>query len=191
MVRIANHVGMMRANILLEVATAAGVVWLGSALFATLRKYGEKMALVALGLYILEAALLASSRAAALSLLSISLDYVSTGRPVYLQPEATLAFALMDSGYKLLMLPFCLGAVLFYSLLYKSRVVPRALSLWGLLSLFLVFVGMLFSFCGVEAPFYLFIPYVPFEFAIGIWILIMGVKVNSESNLSRNDLGPN
>ena len=53
---------MMRANILGEIITAAGIIFLGAVLFVTLRNQGEKTALTALGLYILEAVLLAASR---------------------------------------------------------------------------------------------------------------------------------
>jgi len=134
MINIANNALLMRASILGEIATAVGIIFLGAILFVTLRKQNEKMALVALGFYILEAALLAASRIAAFSLLRISQEYVMAGNPAYLQTLGNLAFESMNFGYTLLMLPFCLGAILFYYLLYKSGVVPRALSLWGLIT---------------------------------------------------------
>lgn len=68
MINIANNILLMRASILGEITTAAGIIFLGAILFITLRKQNEKMALVALGFYILEAALLAASRIAAFSL---------------------------------------------------------------------------------------------------------------------------
>jgi hypothetical protein len=35
---------------------------------------------------------------------------------------------------------------------------------------------------GNNVPFAVFAPYVPFEFVIGVWILIKGVKVDTETN---------
>jgi predicted RND superfamily exporter protein len=41
------------------------------------------------------------------------------------------------------MLAFCLGAILFYTLLDKARIVPRWLSLWGLITVFPLLIGTL------------------------------------------------
>ncbi len=181
MIKIANNAWLMRANILGEIITAVGIIFLGAILFVTLRKQNEKMALVALGFYILEAALLAASRIEAFSLLRISQEYVAAGNPVYLQTIGNLAFESMNFGYTLLMLPFCLGAILFYYLLYKSGVVPRALSLWGLITVFPCLIGTLSATFGYTLPFFIYLPYVPFEFVIGVWILVKGISGVAEA----------
>jgi hypothetical protein len=175
MIKIANNAWLMRANIFGETITAAGIIFLGAILFITLRKQNEKIALVALGLYILEAALLAVSRMPAFSLLRISQEYVTTGHPAYLQTLGNLAFESMKDGYALLMLPCCLGLLPFYYLLYKSGIVPRALSLWGLIATFPMLIGTLTQIFGYTIPFVFYLPYVPFEFVVGVWILIKGV----------------
>ncbi|MCP4541362.1 MAG: DUF4386 domain-containing protein [Chloroflexi bacterium] len=177
MIRIANNTLLMRANILVDMLTALGIIFLGAILFVTLRKQNEKIALVALGFYILEAALLAVSRTEAFSLLRISQEYVTAGHPAYLETMANLALESMDFvGTTLHMLAFCLGGIFFYYLLDKSRIVPRALSLWGLITVFPCLIGTLFAIFGYEAPFIIYVPYVPFEFVIGIWILVKGIR---------------
>jgi hypothetical protein len=177
MIKIANNAWLMRVNILGEMITAVGIIFLGAVLFIILRKQNEKIALVALGFYILEAALLAASRISAFSLLRISQEYIAAGNPVYLQTMGQVAFESMNFGYTLLMLAFCPGGILFYYLLYKSGVVPRALSLWGLITVFPCLIGTLFAVFGYEVPFFVYLPYVPFEFAIGVWILVKGIKI--------------
>jgi hypothetical protein len=180
MIKIANNTWLMRANILGEMITAVGIIFLGAVLFVVLRKQNEKMALTGLGFYILEAVLLAVSRMEAFSLLRISQEYVAAGNPVYLQTMGQVAFESMNFGYTLLMLAFCPGGILFYYLLYKSGVVPRALSLWGLITVFPCLIGTLFAVFGYEVPFFVYLPYVPFEFAIGVWILVKGIRDTSE-----------
>ena len=181
MINIANNAWLMRVNILGEIITAAGIIFLGAILFITLRKQNEKIALVALGLYILEAALLAASRISAFSLLRISQEYVTAGHPAYLQAIGNLAFETMNFGYTLLMLAFCPGGILFYYLLDKSRIVPRVLSLWGLISVIPCLIATLFNLFGYEVPFFVYLPYAPFEFVIGSWILVKGIRVGSET----------
>jgi len=178
MINIANNALLMRANILVDVLTALGIIFLGAILFITLRKQNEKIAIVALGFYILEAALLAASRIAALSLLRISQEYATTGHPVFLQTIGNLALESMDFvGITLHMLVFCFGGILFYYLLDKSRIVPRALSLWGLITVFPMLIATLSAILGYELPFFLYFPYVPFELVIGVWILVKGIKI--------------
>lgn len=177
LLKIANHPALMRFNILLDVLTALGVVFLGAMLFLTTRNQNEKLALTACGLYILEAALLAASRTEAFSLLRISQEYVAAGQPAVLLTMGQVAYESMDFvGNTLHMLAFCPGGILFYALLYRSGVVPRALSLWGLLTISPMLVGTLAQVFGYSIPFLFYVPYVPFELVIGIWILIKGVK---------------
>jgi len=179
LLKIAENPAVLRANIFVDMLTTLGVIFLGAMLFLTLRRQNEKIALVALGFYILEASMLAASRMATFSLIGISQEYAAAGNPEFLQTLAALTLESMDYlGDTLHVLAFCLGAFLFYYLLYAARAVPRALSLWGLITLIPVFAGTLTAIFGYDLPFILFIPYVPFEFVIGIWILIKGVPQN-------------
>ncbi len=177
MLKIANNPWLMRTNILVDMLTALGVTFLGVMLFITLRKQNEKIALTALGLYLLEVALLAASRLEAFSLLRISQEFATAGQPAYLQTLGQVAYESMDFvGNTLHMLVFCPGGILFYYLLYKSGLVPRALSLWGLITVFPMLIGTVSQIFGFTLPFFLYAPYVPFEFVIGVWILVKGVK---------------
>lgn len=180
MLKIADNPWLMRTTILLDMLTALGIIFLGAILFITLRKQNEKIALVALGFYILEAALLAVSRTEAFSLLRISQEYAAAANPA-LQTMGQVAYESMDFvGNTLHMLAFCLGGILFYYLLDKSRVVPRALFLWGLITTFPMLIGTLTQVFGYTIPFVFYVPYVPFELVIGIWILVKGINVASE-----------
>ncbi len=79
-------------------------------------------------------------------------------------------------GSTLHMLAFCLGGILFYLLLDRSRIVPRAISLWGLIAIFPCLIGTLLTLFNLPAPILLYLPYVPFELFIGIWIWIKGIQ---------------
>lgn len=177
MLNIARQAMLMRANILVDVLTALGIVFLGAMLFLTLRHQNEKIALVALGCYLVEALLLAASRIETFSLLRISQAYAASGQPANLLALGNLAYESMDFGGNVLhMLAFCVGGILFYYLLYKSSLVPKLLSLWGLIAVIPCLIGTLFVVFGFQVPFFIYLPYAPFEFVIGIWILVKGVQ---------------
>lgn len=91
---------------------------------------------------ILEGSLLAASRTVSLFLLRISQEYAAAGYPDSLQQLGSMAYDSMNfTGSTLHMLAFCFGGILFYYLLYKSGMVPRALSLWGLITVFPMLAG--------------------------------------------------
>jgi hypothetical protein len=190
MLNIANNPGLMMSGILLDMLTALGIVFLGAMLYASLRKENRNMALVALGFYVLEAALLGASRGDAFSLLRMSQEYMALGQPEYLETMASVALESAEFvGFTLHMLAFCLGGILFYYLLYRSAIVPRALSLWGLVTIVPLLVATLLGMFEVEVPFFVAIPYVPFEFVIGVWILIKGTNEAAGSEHSQTAPG--
>jgi hypothetical protein len=176
MLQIAGKPGLMRAYILVDMLTALGIVFLGAILFLTLRRQNEGIALTALGFYILEAGLLAVSRMEAFTLLGLSRQYVIAGNTASGLTMGSVALGSMDfAGSVLHMLAFCLGGILFYYLLYRSDAVPRWLSLWGLITVFPCLAGTLFAVFGITVPFFIYLPYAPFELVIGLWILVKGI----------------
>jgi hypothetical protein len=176
MTRIANHATQMRAGILVEMITAMGVVMLGCMLFVSLKKQNRNLALVALGLYVMEAAILAASRIPAFALLRTSQASLLAGHPDSMQVLANLFYEAQSFGYDLHMLPFALGATLFYALFWRSGLLPRLLALLGIVAAPLALVGMLFSLLGYEVPIVVFIPNLPFELFTGVWLLIAGFR---------------
>jgi hypothetical protein len=184
MANISNNPLQFQASIVVDMFTAMGIVALGSLLFVTLKKQNGNIALVALGLYILEAVLLAASRIAAFALLQISQESVILGNPDYMQTLGNLFYKSQDFGYSLHMLPFALGATLFYLLLFKSGYIPKALSLLGLVAAPLALIGILFTLLGYDVPIAIFILNLPFELGIGIWLIVKGFNPSAISSES-------
>ncbi len=176
MTNISNNALQMRASIVGEMIAVIGIVMLGALLFVTLKKQNGKIALVALGLYLITAAIIAVSRIAAFSLLRISQESVIAGHPAYLQTLGNLFYELREFGYFLHMLPYSLGATLFYYLFYKSGFIPRGLILFGLIAAPLAFIGSLFDLFGFDIPMVIYRPNLPFDLGIGVWLLVKGIE---------------
>jgi len=70
MTNIANNALQMRASIVVAMITAIGIVMIGVLMYVILKKQNRKIAIVAMGLYLVEAAILAASRISAFSSLS-------------------------------------------------------------------------------------------------------------------------
>ena len=85
-----------------------------------------------------------------------------------------------------------MGGILFYTLFFKSKYVPVVLSLWGIAAASLGFIGTLLEILGYDVPLYVFLPILPFELAIGIWLIVKGINssaIASESvKIDRNEI---
>jgi uncharacterized protein DUF4386 len=99
-----------------------------------LKAINRKIALVALGLYVVEAAALAVSRFSTFSLLRLSQESVLNGHSPHLQTLGSVFFESQNFGYSVHMLFFALGATLFYYLFFKSGFIPRGLAILGLIA---------------------------------------------------------
>jgi hypothetical protein len=176
MINISNNTLQMRASIVGEMIAVIGIVMLGSLLFQILKEQNRTIALVARGLYLITAAIIAVSRIAAFALLRISQESVIAGHPDYLQTLGNLFYELQEFGYFLHMLPYTLGATLFYYLFYKSGFLPQVLSLWGLIAAPLAFIGSLFDHLGFDVSMFVFLPNLPFDLGIGLWLIVKGIK---------------
>ena len=83
------------------------------------------------------------------------------------------------------MLPFALGATMFYNLFYKSGSIPRSLNYLGLVAASLALVGTLLNLFGFDLPLIVymvvFLPNLPFELGVGLWLLIKSGKDGSDT----------
>jgi hypothetical protein len=74
---------------------------------------------------------------------------------------------------QLLAIPFALGALMFYVLLYRSRLVPRWLSTWGLVGATLYLAPPLGSMFGLSVT-VLMAPLAVQEMVLAVWLITKG-----------------
>ena len=74
---------------------------------------------------------------------------------------------------QLVAIPFVVGALMFYVLLYQSRLVPRWLSAWGLVGAALYIVAPLGSMFGLSLGFFM-APLALQEMVMAVWLIAKG-----------------
>lgn len=168
----------VRVVVLLELLTSVGIIALTSLLYVALRDTVRWVATVAFALWLVEAAVLAVSMLGLYALLDLGGTDVGSGSAVSVADAAVGSFALglREHAGDIAMLFFCAGALLWYPLFVRTRFVPRWLGIWGLASVVPVCVATLLSVWdgALQAPFLLYAAYVPFEFVVGVWLLVKG-----------------
>ena len=178
MINISDDPTKMMMSIVGELITAIGIVLLAVLLYITLKKQNKIIARWAFGLWITEAIILAVREISAFRLLYTSQEYVKAGAPdsSYFQTLGSLFYESAQFGYGVLMVFYCLGGILFYYLILKSKYVPKVFPLWGIIVASLGFFGILFALFGYDVPMYVFLPIFPFELAIGVWLMVKGFR---------------
>ncbi len=142
--------GQVVAGALLEILSAAAVAGIPVLLYPVLKRYSRTVALGYLCLRIIEPAITMMIILAALSILSLGQTFAANGgdEASYLLLGSILQAA---RGWALMLyiLVFSVASLLFYGLLFKSRLVPRLFSVWGLAGVVVLAGGAIASMFGV------------------------------------------
>lgn len=181
LMNISNKAMQVRLSLFIDLITSVGIVVLATLLYVNLEKQNRNIALVALGWWIAEATILAVSKMSAYSLITLSLEYVKAGAPdsSYFQ---TLGILFKDAdrlGYTIHLLFFSIGGILFYSLFYKSKSIPRVFSVWGITAVSLSLIGTLLTLFDLDLGMIMYVMFAPnalFELVIGIWLMVKGIR---------------
>jgi Domain of unknown function (DUF4386) len=179
LVSISNNPALTRVAILDGILNSTGIVALATLLYVVLKEQGKLMARVALGLWIAEALFYAIIQLGLLALIPLSAEFVAAGAPAgsfYQILGDFLYNGVYHQSMTIHMWFYCTGGLLWYYLFYRSNYIPRVISLFGLLAVSLGFIAVVGQLLGYDVPILLSIPLLPFEIAIGAWLLLRGIR---------------
>ena len=179
LVNISNNLTQVRISNLIALVNSLAIVVLAVLFYVVFNKEYKIIALVALGWFLAEAITLAVSKIGTFALIPLSQEFVEAGAPApsYFQTLGDFLYHGVDrQGYDIHMLFFCFGGILWYYLLFISRCVPRALSVWGLVAVCLLLIPVLLVLYNrdLTRAMVLGLPYAPYELVLGIWLIVKG-----------------
>lgn len=178
----AAHQNQVILGALMELVLVGTAIGTAIGMFPILRPYGERIALGHLCFRFLEAVVITIGIVALLSLLTLSQDFVAAAAPdasTY-HPAGTLLLAIYKWTSMLGPLLFLGVNTLMYSyLLYKSKLVPRPLAVFGLTGATLVLGYAMLVMFGVTVqgsglPVLLAMPVGVFEMVFAGWLIVKG-----------------
>jgi hypothetical protein len=123
-------------GILLEFTVAPAMALIPVFLFAVLRKHDEAFALAYVSFRLFEAVLVTMVGILNLSLIGVSQAYLDGGAAdaSYTQTIGSAIQSMNVWAFSIYVIVFTLGALIFYSALYRSELVPRWISGWGFIA---------------------------------------------------------
>ena len=178
---IAANENRLLIGVLFELITAVAVAGAGIALFPIFREHNEALALGYAGGRLIEGVFIVVTAIGALSLLTLSREYVA-GVPDVSSFQTLGTVLLAERDWNFLIGPntlFSLNALMVSYLLYQSRLVPRFLSVWGLIGAPLILAASLLRMFGVLTLFspiaaILALPIALFEMVLAVWLIVKG-----------------
>jgi hypothetical protein len=182
LIAVSENETQLIIGVLLELINAIAVVGIGVLMFPILKQHNETIALGYLGFRIIESVFCSVIVISPLSLIALSQEYLKAGASdaPYFQTLGAISIAERASVVGLLIpVFFSLGALLFYYLLYQSKLIPRFISVWGLIGVALILTLNLLSTSNllevdISTGLIFALPIMTNEIFLAIWLIVKG-----------------
>jgi len=177
LVNVSANITQVIIGVLLLLIDCAAVVAIPVMLVPIFKKHNEALALGYVGARIIESVILIVGTIFLLSLLTLSQEYVQAGTPdaSYFQTLGTLLLAVYEWTLLVgIMIVFSLTALILNYLLYQSELIPRWLSVWGLIGATLLLAVGLLEIFGFNLTEILSIPIALQEMVFAVWLIVKG-----------------
>jgi len=177
--RVANHHNRLAAAAFLYLIAAVTSVGIAIALYPLLTKINAALAIGSVVFRTIEAVFYTAAVVSLLSILTLG-QQLATAPADNRAPIHAIADSLRsvrDHSTLAGVFAFCLGALMYYTLFYRSRIVPRWLSGWGVAGVLLMLTASLlalFSNSPVTGYTLLILPLAVQEIVLAIWLLVKG-----------------
>lgn len=175
-----------RIGVLSEILMFVLVILLSLALYVILKRVDKNLALLAL-LWRIGEAIIGGGVAVLSGIVPLLLlNRESALNAEQLQPLVGLFLAVRGAGLDVVLIFVGVGGTLFCYLFFKSKLIPRILASWGMLTylsmLILAIVSILVPDILESTKMIFYAPGGLFEIIIGLWLLIKGVKIEQISS---------
>lgn len=176
----------IKISILFDLIASTVAVGIAVLLFPILKIFNYNIALWYFGFSIVGFATIVVSNVSVFSLLTLSEEYVKLGSPDtdYFQTLGVLKLGEYFGAHFMGLIIHTFGASMFYYLLFQSKLLPRFLSVWGLIAITLVLSATLLQIFDRSVSMILYLPNGLLQILIGIWLIIKGF--NSSAIVSQS-----
>ena len=174
---VAEHSFQIRSSVLLSFVGAGLSAFLGIAAFQLFQLYSKSAALLFLVVCAISCTLDLVQAGTIMSMLSISNNFVASGAAdseLYKTVGAAVASA-RRSAHSTQLLAIGAWMFVFYTSLFRFRLIPRVLAAVGLIGVLSQFTGVtLMMFLGYRSIGEMAMPLLPIQITVAIWLIIKG-----------------
>ncbi|MFC2079183.1 DUF4386 domain-containing protein [Candidatus Bipolaricaulota bacterium] len=181
LVTVSENQSQVILGVLIAFIDGLAIVGISVLLLPLLKRYGEAMALGYVGFRITEFAVILAYLIGGLMLITLSHEYVSAADhdATTFQSLGALLRGLRYWSWQFILLFNGVAGLMVTYLFYRSRLIPRPISILGIIGYAILFPGVLLHLFGVVdilsgIGFLVFIPGAIFEAGLPIWLFVKG-----------------
>ena len=184
--RFSEHTNQAAGGVLLWIISALTGCGIAIALYPVLKQQNTGLALGSVIFRALEAAFYMIGIVCLLCLLTLGQQFTTAGAAdrTSLQAIGNLLVSVYDHAGLVAVFAFCVGALMYYTLLFQSRLIPRWLSGFGIVAMILMLTAcVLATFSGNRITSYipLAAPIAVQEIVLAVWLIVKGFNLSGGS----------
>jgi Domain of unknown function (DUF4386) len=194
---ISQNEGQLLTGALFQFVMAVIYVCLAITLYPLLRRYSEGLALGFVSFRSVAAVFHIVGVISLILLLTFSQEFLKVGSPEvsHFQTLGALLQSARDfTNHVAMILSLSIGGIMFYLVLFKSKLVPRWLSGWGFVGTILTIVAsliLMFNLVEIVSTTYLVlnIPMALNEMFLAVWLIVKGFDRKAIASLTTQKRG--
>jgi hypothetical protein len=173
---------LFATGVLLSFVAAFSSASIAISMYPVLKRYSDGLALGAIGFRLIEGVFYIVSAVGLLLLFTLSQQFVNAGSPA--SGDFQTLGALLLAGYRWSgnvgsLIAFSLGAMMYYYLFYRTRLVPRWLAAWGFLGVAMTLAAAILVMYSLIGPLstsqvILALPIAVQEMVLAVWLIVKG-----------------
>ena len=174
--QIMQLTGQMKLAISLDILASAIGVGIAIFLYAFIKKYEQRLAIAYLAIAGINFTIIVVSNIIHVNLLSLSEEFALTTSATN-EYYTTLAKMLYDAYYWthfLMLMLYSIGGLVLYYFLFRSKLIPGWLSIWGILASIVVFFGGALQLADIKVSGLLFVQNGIYVLTFIVWLLVKG-----------------
>lgn len=182
------------AGSLLLLVAAFACAGIAVSMYPILSRTNERLALGSVVFRTVEAVMYVIAVLSLLSLLALGRQFASAGATERTSLDAVggLLLSLREHAALAGVFAFCLGALLYYSAFFQSRLIPRWLSGWGVAAIILLLIAAvlaLFNDKAVTGYVPLALPIFLQEMVLAVWLIARGFDPKAVTSAAASEAG--
>lgn len=177
---LVDSASQMKLAIGLDMLGSSLAVLIAIYLYPIIKKYSVRLAIAYVGIGLVNFTIITISNVIHWSLISLGTNYtdITVSESSYFSTLALMHYESYYWAHFLLLMCYAIGSSVLYYSLFKIKLTPLWLAVWGLLASSIVFAGAALQLADIPVSFYLFMQNGVFLLTFIGYLLIVGFKTD-------------
>lgn len=148
------------------------------------KQYSKSLAYLYLAFSLVNFVAITFENFATLELLEVSREFIKTGLAggEFLKSMGTISYQNHRWAHLMYLLVSCLPVFVLYYSLFRAKLIPKAISIFGIIASVLMFISVLSSILKIDLGIDLLIPIGLVQLLLPLWLIVKGFKNNTSSS---------